>query len=467
MSSPTTFVTLLSRSFVSVSLLLYLVGCLVLFIFQRQESRRDLHYLLYSEAEALASYHASTGRLDFPELEELEKETPVPVWLRLLDGHKVVAATPGAPELTEPLPAALPEGTLGEVHTREGRRLFWAGHEVWNHPGLHVQAFAEAKALSSRLAVLLRNLALTALILIPVSAIVGRVSAWALLAPLADLVRAVGTLEPADLSRRLSTDTPVREVSALAGEFNKLLGRVEGVVARMRRFTADASHELRTPVASLKAGIEVCLRRQRSAPEYEELLREQLVEIDRIERTVEGLLTMARDPDDRAAALPAAPVAVAKVVEAALRTVRPLLAEKRLRLRLEGEADVTVEGDEAQLVLMLVNLLDNAVRHGPQGSEVAVELAAADGEARILVSDQGPGVSPEDRPFIFERHFQGDSPRERRPGRVGGIGLDLVRWVAERHHGSVRLLEGGPGARFEVRLPVSLKVPGGFRSPIP
>ena len=447
------FSNLLWLSFTAVSLALYLVGCLIILAFQGHQSRLDLRYLLYSEAEALASYIASTGRLDFPELAHFDQDTPAPVWLRVLRGDQLVASTPGAPELADPLPT-LRLGELQLVQARSGEELALVEHDVWNQPGLMVQAMTQPRVFARRFRSLLAQLLLTSgLVLAPISAIVGQLLARLILRPVQQLVTSIGDLDPGDLSRRLAVASPVIEIEALAGEFNGLLERVESTVGRMERFTANASHELRTPIASLRAGIEVFLRRPRQPAEYEQLLAELLQEIERMHRSVEGLLALARERlrDDQSS--PRVPLVLSEVVAAAERTVAALLKGRELRLDQRIEPGLVVEGNEAQLQLMLINLLDNAIKHSPTGGEVTVEVSRRDGHARLMVADQGPGVPAEDRPFIFERHFQGGGVPA--SSRVGGIGLDLVRWVVDSHGGSVRLLEGGSGARFEVLLPLA------------
>ncbi len=447
-----TFRTVLTISFSVISMLLYLAASLIILGFQTRHGRADLHVLLYSEAEGVAGYIASTGRMDYPELVAFEKETPLPIWLRVIQGSRVVAATPEIPEV--PVPAAdAPAGQLSIVETAAGS-MASVQHQVWNRPGMRVEALTRREILDDRLRSLLLTLLLTGLILLPLSAMAGHLLARYALQPVQSLVASIAGMDSSDLSHRLEVTGPVREISELATEFNSLLERVERTVDNMQRFTANASHELRTPIASLRAGLEVTLRRERSAQEYRTLLVESLQEIDRMQRVIEGLMVLAREESTAGVEPSRKTVDLGEVAQRSDRTMRPLAEEKGLQLHTHVEETTVVRGNADQIQLMLINLIDNAIRHSPRGSEIDVDVRPQDGLGRLAVRDQGPGVPPEDRPHIFDRHFQGG----RRPGerRTGGIGLDVVRWVAEVHRGSARLVAGTEaGAEFEVLLPLA------------
>ncbi|MCP3962641.1 MAG: hypothetical protein GY719_32785 [bacterium] len=444
------FRSVLTISFSVISMLLYVAASLIILGFQTRHGREDLHVLLYSEAEGLAGYIASTDRLDYPELVAFEDETPLPIWLRVFQGSRVIASTPEIPVVPVP-PADVEEGRLTMVETADGV-LASVQHQVWNRPGMRVEALARRELLDARRRNLLFTLLLTGLILLPLSAGAGRLLARYALRPVESLVVSIGAMDPRHLSGRLTASGSVREISDLAAEFNSLLERFETTVENMKRFTANASHELRTPIASLRTGIEVTLRRDRHPEEYRSLLTESLQEIDRMQRVVEGLMALARETAD--VEPPREPVDLGEVVRLSDRTMRPLAEEKQLRLITSAADALVVPGNADQLQLMLINLIDNAIRHSPGGSEIRVDATLQDGHGRVMVSDEGPGIPPEDRPHIFDRHFQGGGRAGAR--RTGGIGLDLVRWVVEVHRGTIRLLdEVETGARFEILLPLA------------
>ena len=489
-------ITLLRGSLILSALALYLVACVIIYAFQIRQNRLDVHFLLYSEAESLASYVASTGKLDFPELMEIEEDVPSPVWMRVVENGRVLAATPHFPAtplatpaevaalFDEHHPAAPPsdgarpaaggagheaqaatetaaeekaeaeeERSFLTVQAADGRIFPLVRHEVWNRPGTYVEALTRSDAAQRRMHRLVATLMLTGLILVPCAAVVAELLSRQLLRPIEGLIGGIRGIETQHLGSRLPLAGRVAEIAHLTEEFNQLLGRVEAEVRRMRRFTANASHELRTPIASLRAGIDVCLRRPRSAEEYRSLLEESLHEIDRVQRVVEGLLALAREPEGGHSAQRER-VELEQLVERACRVMQPLAGEKQVALRAGSAGAPAALGDEAQLELMLINLIDNAIRHSPRQSEVAIFASRQDGWARLEVADRGPGIPAAERAAIFDRHYQGSG--DGASPRVGGIGLDLVRWVVEVHGGQVRVIDApAPGARFEILLPAA------------
>ena len=474
MTAPRRFklTTLLRASLVLSALALYLVACLIIYAFQLRQTRIDLHYLLYSEAESLASYLASTGKLDFPELVAIDESVPTPVWMRVVERGQVIAATPhfpeiplaGAEELAPLLGRAIRNGLPGGAEeegepslvtatARDGGSFPLVRHEVWNRDETYVEALTHAGAAGSRLRTLLVTLALTGLILVPLATVVAELVSRPLLRPIEELIAAIHGIGAKNLGSRLAVAGRVVEIAGLTEEFNGLLDRLEAEVRRMRRFTANASHELRTPIASLRAGIDVCLRRPREAAEYRAHLEESLHEIDRVQRVVEGLLALAREPDGARYPSVREPVALAGVVERTCRVLKPLADEKQIDLRFSGAGSPVVLGDPAQIELMLINLVDNAIRHSARGKELRIEAGRQGSLARLLVVDQGPGIPRTERAAVFDRYFQGGAG-ERRSPRIGGIGLDLVRWVVEVHGGEVKVVDDDePGAKFEILLP--------------
>lgn len=433
-------------------LILYAAAGVLVLAIDSRNHRGQMEVMLYSEAESLASYYASTHRLDFPELVEMESN-PVPVWMRIVRGGRVVAETPGTPRL--PL-VERPESAMGRLQILEidgGETMAVIPHEVWNEPGTVVEAIASQAALDHRKRDLLFAFVLSGLLLFPLIAFGGRLVAAQSLRPLDRLVVSVRGLHSERLEQRLEAPGAVLEIAQLADEFNRLLDRLEESVEAMRRFTADASHELRTPISILRTGLEVALRKERPAEEYRELLRENLAEIQRIQRIVEALLTLARSPDGEARQAVRGPVDLSNVVSGAVEAIRPLAEERRVAIVTKLAPGTTVLGDADLLRLMTMNLLDNALKFTPEGRRVSVAVEPRSEGVRMEVRDEGPGVPPQDRPYVFDRFFRGQGVRNA-GSAAGGLGLSLVRWVAESHGGAVHLIEtGGPGAIFEVVLP--------------
>jgi signal transduction histidine kinase len=441
--------------------LLYAVASALVLVIDARNNRGQLEVLLYAQAESLASYYASSRRLDFPELGTFEQDTPFPVWLRVVKQGKIIAATPGLPRLRVVHRRKKDYGRIEIWRPERGPRLAVVAHEIWNEPGTEVEAFSSLQLLARRERDLLFALGLAGLVLIPLAALAGRLLAAQALKPMDTLVASISALDSDRLEQRLAAPGAVAEIALLADEFNRLLDRLEESVEAMRRFTADASHELRTPISILRTGLEVTLRKERTAAEYREVMRENLEEIERVQRIVEALLTLARSHRGDTREIRREPVDLSAVVDRAVASLRPLAEERSVALDARTAPGLQVEGDPDQLRLLVVNLLDNAVKFTPPGRHIHLRLEGQPDRARLEVRDEGPGVAAEDRPFIFDRFYR--APTTRPTGSAtGGLGLAVVRWVAERHGGEVRLLDTeGPGAIFEVLLP---SVP---RSPTP
>jgi signal transduction histidine kinase len=244
------------------------------------------------------------------------------------------------------------------------------------------------------------------------------------------------------IHRRVPEPNTDDEVGRLARTMNSMLDRLEETSLRQRRFVSDASHELRSPVAVIRAQLEVALRRG-DAADWPTVAHRVLAEDERLEQAVTELLELARTEEG----VEPTPVAVdldEVVLEETARSRRVPVDTSRV---LAGR----VSGTSAQLARVVANLLDNACRHA-RGS-VSVALTQVGDDVVLIVDDDGPGVAPEDRDRVFERFTRLDEGRSRDAGGVG-LGLAMVRAIVERQGGSVDV-EDGPlgGARFVVRLP--------------
>jgi signal transduction histidine kinase len=229
---------------------------------------------------------------------------------------------------------------------------------------------------------------------------------------------------------------------------------VEQTMETMRRFMADAAHELRTPIAVLRGQAEVTLQRDREPPEYAEALRRIEREAERLGATVEDLLTLARaDAGER-------PVARERVflddlaLDAAS-AARALAGRRGVELEVGTFEEGEVLGDPTLLHQLLMIVLDNAVKFTPQGGRVKLSAAAPGGQAEVVVEDTGVGIGAEQLPHIFERFYRGDPARARADGARGaGLGLAIARWIADAHGAQLLITsEPGKGTRVAIRFP--------------
>ena len=268
------------------------------------------------------------------------------------------------------------------------------------------------------------------------------------LAPVEAIRSEVDEISTAELHRRVPEPEAQDEVARLAGTMNRMLTRLEEGQARQRRFVADASHELRSPVASIRQHAEVAAAHpDRSS--LVELSETVIAEASRMQHLVDDLLLLAR-VDEQTVQLRRRPVDLDDIVFAEAARVR---SGTVLRVDARKVSAGRVLGDEAGLRRVLRNLGDNAVRHAR--STIAFALVDHDGTVELTVDDDGPGVPPEDRQRVFERFVRLDGARARGDGGTG-LGLAIVADVVTGHAGSVEITDSPlGGARFHLRFPSS------------
>jgi two-component system sensor histidine kinase QseC len=262
------------------------------------------------------------------------------------------------------------------------------------------------------------------------------------LAPLSGLARQVAARQPGSVEPLALARTPA-EIAPLVEALNGLLARVREALERERRFTADAAHELRTPLAALKVHAQNAARATTEA-ERRASLERMLQGLERTVYLAEQMLALSR----AAAAGEAVRVPLRALAQEAMEAVQPRAAERRVRLELDAAEECTVHGDRGKLLSLVTNLLDNAVRYGPEGGRVRLALRREDGRAVLSVSDEGPGIPAELRERVFESYY-------RVPGSAGtgsGLGLAIVKEIAAAHGARVAVEEGtgGIGTRIAV-----------------
>lgn len=273
------------------------------------------------------------------------------------------------------------------------------------------------------------------------------------LKPVDRLTRAAERIGRGNLSERVEEPRSGDEIGRLAATFNQMIGRLEQAFDRERRFTADASHELKTPLAVLRGDIEVTLRRERSAEEYQRVLESSLEEIEQLTRLTDDLLTLARSDADRSV-LDLEQVRLDLLATDAFAYMAQLAETKAVALTCDAPEPVTVEGDQKRLKQLLVNLLDNAIKYTQVGGSARLSLTTKDSSAVIEVSDTGRGIPATALPHVFERFYRQTDPRDTRVTGFG-LGLAISKWIADAHGGSIEVdSREGEGSRFTVRLPL-------------
>jgi signal transduction histidine kinase len=284
---------------------------------------------------------------------------------------------------------------------------------------------------------------------IPILVLLVGVIAWYLsgraLRPVEAIRAEVDEISGTTIHRRVPEPAADDEVGRLARTMNRMLERLETSSARQRDFVSNASHELRSPIAAIRATVEVALRRPDST-DWNEIAARILDEDKRMEETVSELLELARLDED-GAAVPTTTVDLDEVVLEETRRVDGAI------VRTGGVLAGRVQGSRPQLARVVRNLIANALRHADH--LVDVSLRSDDGTVELVVDDDGPGIPAADRERVFERFARLDEGRARDAGGTG-LGLAIVRAVVERHRGTVAVQDApGGGARFVVRLPAA------------
>jgi two-component system OmpR family sensor kinase len=275
------------------------------------------------------------------------------------------------------------------------------------------------------------------------------------LAPVVEMGERAARINAESLGERLPVGNERSELGRLARTFNELLARLDVSFEQQRRFMADASHELRTPVAIVCGESEVALSRAaRGAEEYRESLTILHDEGRRLTRIVEDLFTLARADAGQYGLVPAE-FYLDEAAAECVRAVRSLAARHGVSIRHEHGDELPLRGDEGLVRRMILNLLDNAIKYTPSGGEVHVELAREFDVYKIRITDTGGGVPSEARPHIFERFYRADKSRSRSGGGAG-LGLSIASWIAEAHGGRVALERSDKtGSTFLISLPSS------------
>ncbi|MGI8508232.1 MAG: sensor histidine kinase [Gemmatimonadaceae bacterium] len=279
-------------------------------------------------------------------------------------------------------------------------------------------------------------------------------------APVADMSERAARISAANLEDRLPVGNPRDELGQLAGVLNQLLSRVDRAFAQQRRFMADASHELRTPVSIMRAEAEVALSADiRSPREYRESLGVVGDTAARLSTVVNELFLLAR-ADAGQQPLRRETLYLDELVAECARAVRALASRSGVTIRMESNVDAPYVGDDELLRRLVTNLLDNAVKYSGLGSTVFISLADTGDAYRISVRDTGPGIPADAQPHLFERFFRADVARSRAisgtssTGGGAGLGLAIAQWVAQAHGGRVLLASStSHGTEFVVSLP--------------
>jgi heavy metal sensor kinase len=273
------------------------------------------------------------------------------------------------------------------------------------------------------------------------------------LSPVDHMTMAANEIDARQFSRRIAVANPNDELGRLALTLNRMLDRLDNSFHEMQRFTADASHELRTPISVIRAETEVALAKPLSEPEKQELLGSVLEECQRLTWITDQLLTLCRE-DAGICEIPREPVDLGRLAREVSETMRPLAEGKRQALTAETNSTAVIQGDPIRLRHVIYNLLDNAIKYTPSHGTVKLSITAENHHVRLIVEDSGIGIPPDHLPHVFERFYRVDKSRSRAEGGTG-LGLSIVQSIVQAHGGTVGVVsEPHAGTRCVVEIPV-------------
>ena len=458
------------------------VFAVVLYFARRSATYQDLDRRIQSEADLTAGILAESYRARGTLVEKDTSGRPfltaeVAAVLEVVPDYLLVTSRDGRLLFASPDARALTFGefeqliTITQPPTGAGSHTTGRYRVAPNGPTLHyiVRAvpdagdqfgaiFAGANTRSAELQ--LEQLVLTILVAFFVGVVpailVGGWLAGRAMEPVDRMITEVREItDGRSLHRRLAMPMARDELARLAETVNQMMTRLERSFAALRRFTADASHELKTPLTVVRAGVERAITRPGMPQEALAPLEETLQQVNRMTELLDSLLTLARADEGRAE-LHREPVDMREIVEEAGETGE-LLAEHAgvgIEIRLPAEP-LVLAVDRSRIRQLALNLIENAVKYTPRGGQVSVELAGNDGRVVFTVADTGIGIAPGDLPHVFDRFWRADSARTRTSERAGtGLGLAICKWIAEAHGGTIEVQSRpGRGTTFTVGLP--------------
>ena len=273
------------------------------------------------------------------------------------------------------------------------------------------------------------------------------------LSPVEALGQMAANVSAQSLGTRVVLDAPYHEFQQLAQSFNNMFERLQRAFESQRRFVGDAAHELRTPLTAMKGNVEVALQRDRSAEEYQDVLATSLGQVEHLTRLVKSLLTLTKFAGEHPP-IELKPILMEPLLKDLVSELSILAEEKGCCLTALLQEVPSILGDDGQLKQLVINLLDNAIRHTPTGGAVTVGLKSSDDQVCLTIKDTGSGIPAEHLPRIFERFYRADQARDRESGGTG-LGLAIAKEIVLAHHGTISVKsEAGKGSVFTVSIPV-------------
>ncbi len=287
------------------------------------------------------------------------------------------------------------------------------------------------------------------------SLLVSWLLAGRLLAPLVAMKSLVERIRHGRLKERISLRFKGKEIEDLVLVFNEMLDGIQHSVESQKRFSSDVSHEIRSPLTSLRGTIDVALRKKRTPEEYEEVLRSSLADIVRLSKITDNLLFLAK-ADNNILELRRQWLDICHLIETVVEQLRDKALSAGISVVAELGSNVEISGDADLLEQAFTNLIDNAIKYSPNGGTITVRAEEEKAHVTVTVSDSGVGIRESDIPHVFDRFYRGNRGGSRRLGGTG-LGLAITKWIVNAHGGTVGVKSvEGSGSDFFVVLPKNL-----------
>jgi heavy metal sensor kinase len=339
-----------------------------------------------------------------------------------------------------------------------------------NHITRYIQVASSLEDVEDALNTLFIILMIAVPLALLITSMGGQFLANKALRPVDQITQTARMITSKNLNQRIKSLKVKDEISRLIETFNEMISRLDRSFCQVKQFSTDASHELKTPLTILKGEVEVALRKERMPKEYEQILKSNLEEINRMSQIVEDLLLLSK-ADSGELRLNKEDMNLTEILNDVVAQVNFLALSKHLRIEtLNHHEEIHMLGDPLRIRELFLNLIENGIKYTEEGGSIQIRLikdsffpeenlvGPSQGEGgefiKIIISDTGIGIAKEDQERIFDRFFRVDKARSRGQGG-SGLGLSISKWIVEAHQGEIKVeSELGKGSSFIVRLPV-------------
>jgi len=338
-----------------------------------------------------------------------------------------------------------------------------------NHPAKIVQIASSLEEVEDALNTLFIILIITVPLALMVASLGGQFLAHQALKPVDNITQTARMITSQNLNQRITPPKVKDEISRLIDTFNEMISRLDQSFRQIKQFSSDASHELKTPLTILKGEAEVTLRKERTIQEYQQVLKSNLEEINRMSQIIEDLLLLSK-AETGELRLNKENIDLTEILNEVVTQMDILAKSKRLHLFTSNHhQDIHILGDALRIRELFINLIENGIKYTEEGGSIHITLekeyeplprnqsnwvGGEKGEfVKIIFSDTGIGIAHEDQERIFNRFFRVDKARSREQGG-SGLGLSICKWIVEAHHGEIKVeSEFGKGSSFIVKFP--------------